>query len=67
MFYQYFNLSVFKNPKVNDFWLRHLDGIQEKDVWKNIRWDFLDTDLEVLDYFIRHNVIFTGMRLWVKA
>lgn len=62
-FYNYFNLSVFKKPKANDFWLRHFDEIQEKDVWKNIRWAFLDTDLEVLDYFIRHNVIFTGMRL----
>ncbi len=28
-----------------------------------MRWRFLDTDLECLDYFIRQNVMFTGMRL----
>lgn len=63
MFYHFFVKSVFKKPIANQFWLRHFNEIEERYIWKNMRWRFLDTDLECLDYFIRHNVMFTGMRL----
>lgn len=62
-FYHYFRNSVFKKPLANQLWLRHFKEIEEKDIWKNMKWIFMDTDLECLDFFIRHNVIFTGMRL----
>lgn len=62
-FYHYFSNSVFKKPLANQLWLRLFKEIEEKDIWKNMKWIFVDTDLECLDFFIRHNVIFTGMRL----
>lgn len=47
----------------NQVWLRNFNGIEEKDIWKNRAWKWLDVDLECLDYFIRQNVIYTEMRL----
>lgn len=62
-FYQYFRNAVFKKPVANQLWLRLFKEIEENDIWKNTRWVYLDSNLECLEYFIRHNVVFTGMRL----
>lgn len=48
---------------VNLLMLRHFNEVKEKDIWKIIKWQWLDVELECLDYFIRHNVVFTEMRL----
>lgn len=65
MFYEFFINRVFKKPVANQVWLRNFNGIEEKDIWKNRTWKWLDVDLECLDYFIRQNVIYTEMRLCV--
>ncbi len=36
--------------------------MEETDIWKDRKWQWLDVDLECFDYFIRH-VFFTEMRL----
>lgn len=63
MIYHFFVKSVFKKPIANQFWLRHFNEVEERFIWKNMIWKFLDTDLECLDYFMRQNVMFTEMRL----
>lgn len=63
MFYEFFINGVFKKPVANHIWLRHFNEIEEKDIWKNRTWKWLDIDLECFDYFIRQNVIYTEMRL----
>lgn len=65
MFYQVFMEESFKKPNSNAMWLRHFNGLEEKEIWKNMRGPVISTDLECLDYFIRHNVIFTEMRLCI--
>ncbi len=35
--------------------------MEETDIWKDRKWQWLDVDLECFDYFIRH-VFFTEMR-----
>lgn len=49
-FYHYFSNSIFKKPLANQLWLRHFNEIEEKDIWKNMKWIFMDTDLECLDF-----------------
>lgn len=63
MFYELFINRVFKKPVANQVWLRNFNGIEEKDIWKNRTWKWLDVELECLDYFIRQNAIYTEMRL----
>lgn len=63
MFYNIFMGEAFKKPNSNDMWLRHFKGLSEKEIWQNMRGVLISTELESLDYFIRHNVIYTEMRL----
>ncbi len=63
MFYGFFINSVFKKPIANQFWIRHFNEIEENNIWRDMKWQWLDVDLECFDYFIRHNVLFTEMRL----
>ncbi|MGL4357173.1 MAG: hypothetical protein ACRCSY_00510, partial [Cetobacterium sp.] len=67
MFYHCFIKYIFKKPNANQMWLRHFNGIEEDDIWKNTRSGILSTELECLDYFIRQNVIFTEMRLCIMG
>lgn len=63
MFYNIFMGEAFKKPNSNDMWLRHFKGLSEEEIWQNMRGVLISTELESLDYFIRHNVIYTEMRL----
>jgi hypothetical protein len=63
MFYHVFMEKDFKKPNANDMWLRHFNGLSEEVIWKNMRGVLISTELESLDYFIRHNVIYSEMRL----
>ncbi len=33
--------------------MRHFNEIKEKDIWKNIKWQWLDVELESFDYLLR--------------
>lgn len=63
MFYQVLREEIFKKPNSNDMWLRHFNGLKEEEIWKTMRGVLVSTNLECLDYFIRHNVIWSEMRL----
>lgn len=63
MFYTCFRESVFTKPKVNEFWIEHFPGLDENNIWRNVKWRFLDVKMEALDYFIRHKVVFSEMKL----
>lgn len=40
MFYRCFKESVFKKPKVNEFWIDNFPGLNEKNIWRNFKWRF---------------------------
>lgn len=63
IFYICFRNKVYKRPIAEQFWKRIFVDMDEEGIWKNLKWKFLDTKLECLDYFIRHNVIFTETKL----
>lgn len=65
MFYQVLREEIFKKPNSNDMWLRNFNGLKEEEIWKNMRGVLVSTNLECLDYFIRHNVIWSEMRLCI--
>ncbi len=63
MFYKVFREGVFKKTNSNDMWLRHFNGLKEEEIWENTRGILVSANLECLDYFIKHNVIWSEMRL----
>lgn len=65
MFYKVFREEVFTKPNSNDMWLRHFNGLKEEEIWENTRGIVVSANLECLDYFIKHNVIWSEMRLCI--
>lgn len=64
VFYICFRDSVFRKSLANQFWQKIFPEIDEKKIWSNINWKYLDTRVECLDYYIRQNMIFSEMKLY---
>ncbi|MGL4765398.1 MAG: hypothetical protein ACRC2N_10280, partial [Aeromonas sp.] len=62
-FYNFFRRMIFVHPIANAFWKRLFPGIEEGNIWENLRLRYMDPIIENFNFLLRHNVIFTKMRL----
>ncbi len=62
-FIRYLGKEFKKKTNSNDMWLRQFNGLKEEEIWENTRGILVSANLECLDYFIKHNVIWSEMRL----
>lgn len=63
-FYVLFRNSVFKEPAGNKFWKKVFINLEEEDLWRNLRKWHIDVKMENLDFYIRHNIIFSEEKLY---
>lgn len=63
-FYVLFRNSVFKEPAGNKFWKKVFIKLEEEDLWRNLRKWHIDVKMENLDFYIRHNIIFSEEKLY---
>ena len=63
MFYNFFRRRIFVQPIANGFWNRLFPGTESDDIWGNLRIRYMDPIIENFNFLLRHNVIYTKMRL----
>ncbi len=63
-FYMLFRNRVFQEPTANKFWKKVFMNIDEKNLWRNLRKWHIDVKMENLDFYIRHNIIFSEEKLY---
>lgn len=63
MIYTFFRKNVFAKPIANGFWNRLFPGTESENIWENLRISYMDPVIENFNFLLRHNVIYTKMRL----
>lgn len=59
----FFRKNVFGKPIANGFWNRLFPGTESENIWENLRISYMDPVIENFNFLLRHNVIYTKMRL----
>lgn len=62
-FYDLFCKEAFLKPKAEEYWKRIYPNIEIEKIWKNVRMSWKSPELENFDYLLRHNCMYTEMRL----
>ncbi|MGL6064844.1 MAG: RNA-directed DNA polymerase, partial [Fusobacteriaceae bacterium] len=62
-FYVYFRNLVFKEPVGLTFWGKVFNDFDKRMLWKNLGKWYMDAKMENLDFCIRHNIIFSELKL----
>lgn len=63
-FYVFFRKVVFKEPAAVKFWEKVFNDFDKRMLWENLgRW-YMDARMENLDFCIRHNIIFSELKLY---
>ncbi len=63
MIYKFFRKMVFAKPIANGFWNRLFPVTESENIWENLRISYMDPVIENFNVLLRHNVIYTKMRL----
>lgn len=63
LFYNFFRMMIFVKPIANGFWSRLFPGTENENIWENLRINFMDPMIENFNFLLRHNAIYTKMRL----
>ncbi len=63
MIYKFFRKMFFAKPIANGFWNRLFPVTESENIWENLRISYMDPVIENFNVLLRHNVIYTKMRL----
>ncbi len=66
MIYKFFRKMFFAKPIANGFWNRLFPVTESENIWENLRISYMDPVIENFNVLLRHNVMYTKMRLCEK-